>query len=265
MHVAEARVRVVRAVVCLTTFAVAVLSAGCVVLADFDPVGSSASVRGAWTIDGAPPSSGSCKALGATRVRVAFLDDRRAVAHGGLFFECTNGDAARNGFFDTADTAMGGAGPVVGDGYWTVRLEAIAGAGTPVAVGPSLLVDVPASNVVALDAMGPVDFLTGTVSATFDIGGEAATFASCEAAGIAEVTLVFSDLGTGRVAQEAREPCAAGAVGTRALPGATYRVSLRALDAGGGTVAESAPEDVMTESGSLTYLGGGAAFDLLAL
>jgi hypothetical protein len=257
-------VPIVRAVVSLIAIALAFSSAGCVVLTDFDPVGTSATVRGAWTIDGVAPTEESCMKLGASQVRVAFLDEMRVVAHGALFLTCFNAEAARNGSFDTGDASLGGAGPVVADGHWTVRLEAIDGSGNIVAVGPSVVVDVPASNVVALDAMGPVDFLTGTVSASFTIGGAAPTFASCEDAGIAEVMLVFADLGTGRVAREAREPCAAGTVGTRALPGAIYTVSLRALDASGGTVGESTPSEVIPGTGSLSYLAG-SPFDLLAL
>ncbi|MBX3272251.1 MAG: hypothetical protein KF729_18445 [Sandaracinaceae bacterium] len=231
--------------------ALALALASCVAVEGFDPVGDQAAVSGEWLIDGLPPNTrvdglGSsnrlCEALGATRVRVTFLDDRRPVTHSGLFFQCSLGQ------FDTRL----GAGAVVAAGEWTMRLDALDGSGEVVAVGTPITQTVeqgtydPATGTPLIDLSGegedhPADFLSATISARFRLGAQDANGERCAALGVATVGLVFDDLGGGRVRRAEPEACALGLVGTRVLPGHTYTVHLSAYDAGGGVRFETAP------------------------
>lgn len=230
-----------------------VLLAGCVSLSDFDPVGNAVSIQGQWTIDGEAPTDASCAALGASRIRVTFLDERRPVPHPGLFFSCTaSSDGGEAGVFDTAGRR--GSGEVVAAGTWTVRLEAIDGTGAVVAIGESAEAVAEAGGAPIVVPVGA--FYTGTVSARFAFGDQNANTTTCEAAGVETVALVFDDLGGGAVVGDSSVPCANGAVGARALPGFTYRAHLEALDAEGAVRFATDPQDLSVERGSECRIGG---------
>lgn len=255
----------------------ALLSSGCVELEDFDPVGNDATIAGRWTIDGEPPSEASCETLGVEQVRVTFLDENRPVPHPALFFACTALQPGSDvpGTFDTR-RAEGGAGPVVAGGddeenpvaTWRIRLDAIDGNGELIAFGPTAELDVPRDEETHLE-LPPANFLSGVLSAFFEIDGQAPTVERCDEAGIAEVRLEIT--GGGTVMDQAREPCATGAIGTRVEPGFAYTLRLQALDGAGTVVGASATETFMVEPGQQCVLGAGCdtdempAFDLTAL
>lgn len=224
---------------------------GCVQLSDFEPVGSAASVSGVWTVDGDLPTPESCAALGANVVRVTFLDGLRPVPHGALVFACAT-DCAVDG-----EAACFESGPVVREGTWTVRIEAVNGT-TLVAAGAPQTITAEPMGQIALD---PVAFFSGRISARYTIAGGSPSFASCDAAGIASVQLAFEGAG-GTIAGDAVEPCTVGGVGTRVEPGSTYTVRLRALGPGGEIVAETAPETFEVEAGDHLTLADGAVIDL---
>jgi len=264
----------------------ALLVTSCVQVEGFDPVGDVASVCGRWTIDSRTPSATSCQALGADRVRLTFLDGERPVTHSGLFFTCDEGRF----------TTVGSGGAVLGAGNWTVRLDAIDESGAVVATGPCQEVDVvavPDAGGVLVNVVS-ANFLSSTISAAYRLGSQDPTQERCDTAGIATVSLVFEDLGGGTIASAsstcgtvpqvgcdagaddagasdagvvattalASEPCAARAVGVRAEPGHTYRVRVRALDAAGATVSESAARDVTVTAGMDIALDAEGSIDL---
>jgi hypothetical protein len=125
-------------------------AAGCVASVRFDPVGSAATVEGAWLLDGAAPSSESCAARSITHVRVRFFepDDPEVFRdHPDLVFPCEDGS------FDTRPQA------VLASGAWSSTLLAL-DANAPlgeeliVAMGP----DVESSTTSGHVVLPPVDF-----------------------------------------------------------------------------------------------------------
>lgn len=246
-----------------------ILAGGCVDVTDFDPVGDAASIEFAWTVDGEFPTNESCEALGAAYVRVTFVDDRRAVPHGGLLRNCAScaqGAPAsclnarpcmRGGeveCFDTEDQR------VVAEGDWTIRLEAVDGSGAVVQASPEAVYSTTSGRIEVAQA----SFLSGRISALVVLDGQAPTFAGCEDAGLATVELVFDAAG-GEVAPGAIEPCTVGGIGTRVAPGASYTVRLRALAADGSVAGETAPETFLIEPGQQVTLNGGEPIELTAL
>lgn len=235
----------------LLAIGLAVAPIACVQVSDFEPVGPAASVSGLWTVDGALPTPESCAALGASVVRVVFLDGLRPVPHGSLVFACAS-DCMPDG-----ETECFRTGPVVAEGSWIVRMEAISGTNT-IATGPEQAIEAVPMGHVVLD---PVELFTSRISARYTIAGGAPTFASCDEAGIATVEIAFVAAG-GALGGEAIEPCSVGAVGVRVAPGASYTVALRALGPAGEVVRETAPETFDVEAGELVELRGGAVIDL---
>jgi hypothetical protein len=225
------------------------LASGCVQVSDFDPVGNAASISGAWTIDGAAPSAEACRALGADLVRVVFLDEDRPVVHGALIYRCDS--ACGETCFDTRPA------PVVGEGEWTIRLEAVGNASV-VAVAPPEVRSSEGGHI----ALTPASFLSGRISATYRVGGNAPTFEACRAAGIATVEIAFESAG-GEVATPAREDCSVGTVGTRVAPNATYVVRLRALGPTGEVVRESMAETLDVDVGEHEQLNADNAIELV--
>jgi hypothetical protein len=217
-------------------------------VSDLTPVGSAASISGAWAIDGVPPSASGCATLGANLVRVVFVDELRAVAHGGLVFACDVPCEAS--CFDTRPNA------VVAEGDWTVRLEALRGSEVVAASSTT-----PVSTADGHIELERVRFWSGAVEASFAIEGAPPTYESCERAGIAFVELVFDAAG-GEVASAAREACSVGGVGSRVEPDARYSAHLRAVDASGGVVRESAVETFDVSVGERHRLDGGARIEL---
>ncbi len=219
---------------------------GCVQITDFNPVGTASTVEAAWTVDGAFPTTETCDALGASVVRVVFLDGLRPLPVGALIAQCARCEQDSNpDCYSTRACTLGGEvecldtrpNPIVAEGTWTVRVEAFDGSNI-VAAGPEQTITATPMGHIALD---PVDFLSVRVSATFTIDGGAPTAASCEAAGIASVDLFFDSAG-GPVAGTATEPCTIGGVGARVQAGASYIVSLRALAPDGTVVGQTGLE-----------------------
>jgi len=234
---------------------------GCVAVEGFDPVGSAAAIRGTWQIDSAPPTSDSCDALGASRVRISFLDDQRAVAHSGLFAACTEGGI---------DTRMG-SNAVVGVGRWTVRLDALDSGGSIIATGSTADVTIEegqsgADGGVPLIEVPTADFFTATVSASFTIDGASPSRDSCEAAGIERVGFSFDSLPSdGGHAETDPELCEVGVVGTRVRPSATgtYQIRLTAFAEDETEVASSAPQAVEVSSRDAIRFDADGAIDLV--
>ncbi len=112
-----------------TVVLVSIASAGCIGEVAFDPVGTAASVEGAWSVGGAAPSESSCGALSITHVRVRFYEGERTFDHPRLVFRCEEGS------FDTRPDR------VVAGGTWTMQLLAVdndvpVGVSNVVAEGP---------------------------------------------------------------------------------------------------------------------------------
>lgn len=223
---------------------------GCVQVSDFEPMGNAASIAGAWTIDGAPPTPESCRALGAEVVRVAVLDGARPVVHGALVFSCERTRCEERPCFDTRPDS------VIAEGEWTFRIEAARG-GQVVAVGPAELHSSAEGHI----ALGTAGFLSGRISAEHTIRGEEPTYERCQEAGIATVELAF-ETSEGPVAGAAREACAVGGVGARVEPGASYTVRLRARDEAGALVFESPLEAIALAAGEHVALAAGRPIEL---
>lgn len=262
--------------------ALSLLLTGCVQLTDTNPVGRAASISGSWTIDGEEPSSTLCDRLGASRMRVTFLDGLRPVPHPGLFFQCdvTRPVSGEPGF-DTRDAS----GAVVEQGCWRIRTDALDSGGTVVAIGTSDHVFVPGDDVNMADCMPdggttvevmgehiglpPTDFLSGELRVWTTIGGSRAGEASCEAEGIEDVTLTVTPQGSGRVdglgeagvagaSRSITQPCSLGLVVARLLPGDTYDVSVTLTDASGTMVGAplGGGQLTPTQAGDLCYPNG---------
>lgn len=232
---------------CALPVALALSLTACVAVEGFDPVGDVAAITGSWTIDGQPADGDSCDALGASRVRISFLDGQRAVPHSGLFTACPEGGI---------DTRMGSL-QVVGAGRWTVRLDAIDGDGAIVATGDTAVVEIELPQGegdagVPLIEVPAADFFTATLSASFTIGGESPSRASCEAAGIEQVGFVFEPLvGESAIATPQPELCEVGVVGTRLKPGPDpYTVRLVAFGEDGSQISASEPQTIEVATGS---------------
>jgi len=253
----------------LALAALATLSSGCVQVSDFNPVGSAASIAFAWTVDGAFPTTERCAELGASYVRVTFVDGTRPVPHGGLLRNCatcaqgaptsclTTMACMRGGEVECYDT---GDAKVVAEGDWTIRVEALDGSGNVVQASPESRQSTASGRI----ELPTTSFLSGRISADLLLDGSAPTFAACEAAGIESVELVFDAAG-GEVAPDAIEACTVGGVGTRVAPDASYTVRLRALDPEGSVVGESAPETFLVGRGEAVTLNGGEPIELTAL
>lgn len=244
LHVTPARPRPASLAVGIATL----LLSGCINVIDFDPVGNGASIAGAWTIDGEEANAARCTTLGSPLVQVVFIDEGRPVVHSGLRFEC------RTATFDT--DSRGGAGAVIADGSWTLRLEALDGSGLPIAVSEELSYEVPSVDRIVLPT---IEFSTGQLSGEFSLDGIRPTRATCEEAGIATVELAFEQAAA---SLNRSEPCEVGIVGTRLPSGFDYGVQLRALSETGAVLRESTMETVSVAAGVAATMNGGAPIEL---
>jgi len=249
-----------------------------VTVTDFDPVGSRASIGGGWTIDEGVPNAFRCRALGAQRVRVTFLDGERPVPHSGLFFQCDLDDPenVEQAGFDTREAS----GEVVEAGCWTIRLDAIDGAGAVVATGPASDWVVPGDDVDTAGCEGPTvdhialptaDFLSARVIARTTIDGARSNEASCEALGVERVRITFEEVGEGRVDGDGRtgvtevsEPCAFGRLSARVLAPSSeaaeafrYVARLELVRADGSVIQGTAETFEVGRAGAACYFGGG--------
>lgn len=246
----------------------AALAAGCVQVSDFEPVGDAASLAFTWTIDGVFPTRERCEEFGASAVRVTFVDGLRPVVHGGLVRPCAScsQDSEASCFstrpcmqdgtvecYDTEDSR------VVAEGEWTIRVEAIDSAGSVIQASPEAMYSTESGRI----ELAPASFLSSRVSATTTLDEEAPTVRRCDEAAIGSVALAFLEA-SGEVARDPVEACAIGGVGTRVAPG-TYTVQLRAMDAEGGLIGESAPETFTLAPGEQATLNGGEPIELLSL
>lgn len=247
----------------------AMLAGGCVQVSDFNPVGSAASIAFTWTIDGEFPTTERCAELGASFVRVTFVDGTRPVPHGSLLRNCATcaqGAPAsclmtmacmRGGEVECYDT---GDAKVVAEGDWTIRVEALDGSGNVVQASPETVQSAASGRI----ELPTASFLSGRISAELVLDGTAPTFAACEAAGIESVELAFDAAG-GEVAPGAIEACTVGGVGTRVAPDASYTVRVRALGPEGSVVGESPPETFVIGRGQEVVMSSGAAIELTEL
>ncbi|MGF1469499.1 MAG: hypothetical protein ACFCGT_25540 [Sandaracinaceae bacterium] len=202
----------------------ALAGAGCVAASDFDPVGNTAFIAGAWTIDGQVPTDDLCGRLwGRVRIQTVFFDERsqtgdgltdaalppvdiafaRPVVHTGLVFRCTarqQGGENLPGVFDTRDRRR----RVVQEGTWTIGLRAVTGAGRRLSVQPapprfSTSTATCSEPVEGVEPDAPcielptLDFPTGRILAEWNLGGLPATASRCDDALIEDVGLVFTE------------------------------------------------------------------------
>lgn len=215
---------------------------GCIVEITFDPVGSAASVEGAWTIEGAAPTEASCSALGITHLRVRFYDGIVTYDHPDLVFPCAQGS------FDTVD-------PVVADGVWTMSLVAIDGSGAKIAEGPKETFDTLAvGGRIRLTAQ---DFSAAEVvtalQGAWTIDGAAPTAASCAALGATEVHVQFLDTAGEPGDDTLKVACADGSFRLEAIAPGAYTVRLVAVDAS-SAIQMRMPQTVTVTEGATTTL-----------
>lgn len=195
----------------LNTFGLALASLvlpGCLVVVDFDPFGSDATIEARWTIDGATPTAANCAELGIDRVRVAFYDSVDAYYDTTLEASCAAGVIA--------PTA-----PVLAAGTYSVRVEAWRG-GAIVGSGNMQTVTATIGGHVRL---ATTDFTAGgsfdprgndaSVSGSWTIEGAAPTAASCDTLGIDRVRLVFLNGTTPYLDTTFEAACEAGGFDTR--------------------------------------------------
>jgi len=215
---------------------------GCIVEITFDPIGTDATMAGAWTINGAAPTQASCDALGVSHVRVRFLDGTRGVDHPDLVFPCAQGS------FDTRPNA------VVADGAWTVALVAVDTNGTAIGTAPQETFDtsVEGGHIVLTTVNFEATSTVTTLAGAWTINGAAPTAASCTELGATEVHVQFLD-GTGTPGDDTLKlPCADGSFMQEMDPGA-YSVRVIAVSAA-ATIVMAEPQAVTLTQGMTTTL-----------
>lgn len=223
-------------------FWAALAAGGCIVEVDFDPVGTDASIEGAWTIDGAAPSQANCDALGISNVRVRFYDGGLTVDPASLVFSCADGA------FDTRPSA------VLADGRYSMEMLAIDAAGTVIAEGGRQTFDtlVEGGHI----QMATVNFVpaaaTTRVTASWTIDGATPDATNCAALGIDTVGLEFMD-----GSDPSTIDCDAGAIAVDLTAG-SYSVEVIGYDTAGGIVAMAMAEAFTVNEGETHALNGGA-------
>ncbi|MFK7987899.1 MAG: hypothetical protein AB8I08_17910 [Sandaracinaceae bacterium] len=223
-------------------FWAALAAGGCIVEVDFDPIGSDASVEGAWTIDGAAPSQASCDALGISNVRVRFYDGGLTVDPASLVFSCADGS------FDTRPST------VLADGRYTMEMLAIDATGTVIAEGGRETFDtlVEGGHI----QMTTVNFIPAvaatSVTASWTIDGAAPDATNCAALGIATVGLEFMD-----GSAPSTIACETGSIAVDLTAG-SYSVEVIGYDSAGEVVAMAMAEAFAVNEGETHALNGGA-------
>lgn len=217
---------------------VALALGGCLVVVDYDPIGNDATIEAHWTIDGAPPTTASCAALGVDTVRIGFYDSVDPFYDRALEAPC-------------ADGVIAPPNRVLASGTYAVRVEAWR-AGALVASGNMQTITVRLGDHAVLR---PTNFTAGgfdprgndaTVSGTWTVDGVAPSATSCAAIGVDTVRLAFYNGATPFYDTTLEAPCAAGGLDTR--PTAVLR-------AGSYTVRFEAWRDgALVGSGAMTTI-----------
>ena len=198
---------------------------GCLVVVEYDPFGSDATIEARWTIDGATPTAANCAELGVDRVRVAFYDSVDAYYDTTLEASCAAGVIAPSA-------------PVLAAGTYSVRVEAwrgseIVGSGNMQTVTATLgghvrLADTDFTAGGSFDPRGD----DASVSGSWTLEGAAPTAASCSALGIDRVRLVFLNGATPYLDTTFEAACEAGGFDTRperVLRAGNYTVRFEAV------------------------------------
>lgn len=208
------------------------------------PLGDDVSLDGQWVIDGAPADASSCASAGIATVALTFPDGtggRRVFEE--LTFLCASGG------FDTRPDAVLSAARhrVQWIAFDTFGRERIAGPTIDlVAVAPITHATLEALSIESGAAFTPRG-MDAELTGDWTIEGAAPDATSCARLGIADVALVFYDAGDTGLARGVAvglTACEAGffdSMPFRVLRHGSYLTTYRALDAGGGLVAESEP------------------------
>jgi len=213
--------------------------AGCVVSV-WTPIGSDASARGTWTLNGAVPTPGACDAAGINAIEIQF-DNRLdpAVIPLQFSFDCESGgfnltNVLAAGTYDTQYLIRTTTGTVNG------------AAQTVTATFGGTVVFAPFDITSGTPIFNPKgdDF---TMDGMWTINGGAATAATCTAAGIDAVQLVIQQAGEMYTEPGFIFDCAGGNFDTRTLAPpirftyGSYMTFWRALDASGANIGMSSP------------------------
>lgn len=195
----------------VTLGSISFIALGCAVIADFDPVGDVARIDGQWLIDDRTPTEADCLLLrnfeqsdATNRVRVTFLDGERPVAHSGLVFRCDVGNLQ----LAQQDN------PVVAEGSWTVRLDALDSSGDVVASGPRTAEQDASSGLLVAET---ANFYTRIVRARYHIHGQRANRSLCNDLGITDVRLTVRSI-DGAASGTTTQHCLEGMIGLRVPP-----------------------------------------------
>lgn len=203
-----------------------------------DPRGTDATIEARWTIDGTPPSSASCRALGISDIRVAFQTGTGWYEHPDLVVPCSVGS------IDTRPTA------VIRAGTWTLQIQALDAGGAIVGQGMMATVAVTPGSHVVMDA---IDFTGGafdplgrdaTVEGRWQLNTRMPTSDTCFALGIDRVRFVLfaaTDTAFENGVTAFQVQCSDGRLDSRptaVIRAGTYLWALEAIDSTGALVTE---------------------------
>jgi len=216
--------------------------AGCVVeVSVWTPIGTDASARGTWTVNGATASAGTCDAAGINSVEIQFSNRFDSpVIPPQFVFDCADGG------FNLSNVLAAG----TYDATYIVRTNTRVITATPSSFTVSFGSEAIFDNYDIIVSTTPVFNPKGddfTMDGMWTINGGAATAATCTAAGIDAVQLVIQQAGEIYTEPGFIFPCAGGNFDTRTLAPpirftfGSYMTFWRALDASDTNIGMSSP------------------------
>lgn len=231
------------------------LQTGCVSDNPLDPTGDDFSVSAQWTVNGEAPSPEACAAAGIEEFRVGFFESSRALYFPELIRCCSDGSLSTE--------------PILAYAHYQIELQAHdlhrSGGTTAASTERTTLEAEPPTTHFDLTPDGPLDFIYNggssglRVTASWTVGGKAASAEACAAAGIETVRLrAFgeADVAFADPVFERTVPCGPGRYDSKddeenprpLSNGARYRTETTAIDSGGGVVSQLRPETLMDAS-----------------
>ena len=218
-----------------TLLAAGILATGCVVEVDFEPIGGSVAVDGAWTINGFTPDAALCSDAGIAEVELRIYE-----SIGSDFYTDATlvGDCADGGFLT---------GPFLLADTYRLQWVAYDASGSIVATSTFASVTANAGDTIVADVNFDVDVIppANTFAASWSINGTAADSTLCTEAGIATVRLnFFDDAGGTSLAQSFDFDCGVGVFDSRdggqpTMPEGMFFNQWQALDGSGAVVGET--------------------------
>ena len=227
------------------------LGMGCEVEPPFDPIGGNVAIEGSWTVDGAAPSLAACDAAGVTNVELRLYD-----RFGSEYFSDVQHVAScADGTLSTAARFRAGTYRVQwhaldarGSRVWRSGFDTITANDGDVIVSTT---DIPPAAPAGFDPRGTEVSLSGE----WQVNGDLPNATSCAATNIATVQVVFYDSdGTSPYTDaDFTFSCADGSFNRpNSLAAGAYKSQWRALDGGGGIIAEDEILDLVVSPGDAT-------------